>query len=62
MPYILEFTVGFECNLKINSERKLDKYKSLVLSLSSSYHKVKLIKISMSALGVLGISCDSLIE
>ena len=37
--YILELTVGFESNLKTISERKLNKYRPLVLSLSSSYQK-----------------------
>ena len=41
ISYFLELTVGFESNLKTNSERKLDKYRPLVLSLSSSYQKSK---------------------
>ena len=48
--YILELTVGFESNLKINSERKLDKYMPLVLSLLTSHSKVKFVNVSMSAL------------
>ena len=60
--YILELTVGFESNLKTNSERKLDKYRPLILSLSSSYQKVKFVNVSMSALSALDSSCDSLME
>ena len=60
--YILELTVSFESNLKTKSERKLNKYRPLVLSLSSSYQKVKFVNVSMSALGFLDSSCDSLME
>ena len=60
--YILELTVGFESNLKTNSERKLNKYRPLVHSLSSSYQEVKFVNVSMSALGALDSSCDSLME
>ena len=60
--YILELTVGFESNLKVNSDRKLNKYKSLVLSLSSSYNAVHFVNVSMSAIGVLDNSCHSLVK
>ena len=60
--YILELTDVFESNLTINSECKLNKYRPLVLSLSSSHHKVKFANVSMSALGALDSSCISLIE
>ena len=46
----------------MNSEGKLDKYRPLVLSLSSSYQKVKFVTVSMSALGVLDSSCESILE
>ena len=58
--YIVELTVGFESNLKANSERKLNKYLALVASLSSSYDEVKFINVSMSSLGVFDKSCESL--
>ena len=58
--YIVELTVGFESNVKANSERKLNKYMPLVASLSSSYSEVKFINVSMSALGVFDKSCESL--
>ena len=60
--YILELTVGFESNLKTNSERKFNRYRPLVHSLSSSYQEVKFVNVSMSALGALDSSCDSLME
>ena len=60
--YILELTVGFESNLKIHSDRKADKYNPLVKELSRNYRKVKFVNVSMSALGILGASCDSLLE
>ena len=60
--YVLELTVGFESNLKTNSERKLNKYRPLVLSLFSSYQEVKFVNVSMSALDALDSSCDSLME
>ena len=60
--YILELTAGFESNLKVNSDRKLNKYKSLVFSLSSSYNAVHFVNVSMSAIGVLDNSCHSLVK
>ena len=51
---------GFESNFKVNSDRKLTIYMSLVLSLSSSYNAVNFVNISMSDLGALYASCDSL--
>ena len=51
--HMLEPAVGFESNLKVNSARKLIKYKPLITSLSPSYQKVNFINISMSALGIL---------
>ena len=58
--HILELTVGFESNLKINSDRKLNKYRPLITALSTSYQEITFINMSMSALGVLDSSCDSL--
>ena len=64
MPYISsnKLAVGFENNLKTNSERKLNKYMALVLSLSSSYQKVKFVNVSISTLGALDSSWDSFME
>ena len=60
--YISELTVGFESNLRINIERKLNKYRPFVLSLSSSHQKAKFFNVSISTLGALDSSCDSLME
>ena len=51
--HILELTVGFERNLKFNSDRKLSKYRPLITSLSTSFKEINFINKSMSALGVL---------
>ena len=60
--HILELTVGFESNLKINSYRKSSRYRPLVTSLSTSYQEINFINMSMSALGVLESSFDSLFK
>ena len=51
--YILELTVGFECNLRTNAERKAQMYRDLVLQQSNKYTNVKFINLSMSALDIL---------
>ena len=60
--HILELTVGFESKLKINSDRKLSKYRPVLTSLSTSYQEINFINMSMSALNVLESSCDSLLK
>ena len=62
--YILELTVGFETNIQNNSDRKATKYSSLIhdLSLSLSYSKVQFVNLSMSAIGAMGSSCNSLLS
>ena len=60
--HILELAVGFESNPKINSDRKLSMYRPLVTSLSASFKEINFINMSMSALGVLESSCDSLFK
>ena len=52
--YILELTVGFETNLKINSDRKLKKYLPLISDQENNFDKVKFINVSISSLGVFG--------
>ena len=44
----------------MNSDRKLNKYRPLITALSTSYQVINFINMSMSALGVLESSCDSL--
>ena len=60
--HIFQLTVGFESNLKVNSDRILSKYKPLITSLSPSYQEADFINNSMSALGVLDKSCVSLLK
>ena len=52
--YILELTVGFETNLKINSDRKLKKYFPLISDQENNFDKVKFVNVSISSLGEFG--------
>ena len=60
--YILELTVGFESNMQINSDRKKAKYHSLISDLNPNYSTIEFINLSMSTLGLLGKSSDSLLS
>ena len=60
--YILELTVGFETNLEVNAERKRAEYQSLMETLISKYTDVKFVNLSISSLGIFGLSCSSFIE
>ena len=60
--YINELTVGFETNIDRNANRKYEKYRSLKQEVSSNYHEVKFINISISLLGIFGNSCDAYIQ
>ena len=55
--YIIELTVGFE----INSDRKKRKCTSLITDLTPAYSNITFVNLSMSALGTMGKSSDSLI-
>ena len=57
--YIIELTVGFEANINLHAERKIDKYMQLTRDLSSKYRSVKFINLSISSLGIFGKSCNS---
>ena len=59
--YILELTVGFESNIQINSDRKASKYSSLILDLKHTYSDVKFVNLSMSTIGIMGKSSESLL-
>ena len=58
---IMELTLCFESNMKINSNRKATKCKTLITDPNSAYSDIKFINFSMSALGILGSSLDSLL-
>ena len=45
--------------LQINSDRKATKYLPLIADIQNSYSTVKLINLSMSALGILGTYSES---
>ena len=60
--YILELTVGFETNLKINSDRKLKKYMPLISDQENNFDKVKFVNVSISLLGVFGQSANTFID
>ena len=62
IPYISKLTVGFETNIDKNASREYEKYRSLKQELSSNYHVVKFINISISSLGIFGNSCDAYIQ
>ena len=57
--YILELTIGFETNIKVNSDRKALKYNSLHHALRSKYNQINFINLSLGALGTVGSSSDS---
>ena len=59
--YILELTVGFESNIQISSDRKASKYSSLILDFKHTYSDVKFINLSMSTIGIIGKSTESLL-
>ena len=50
---ILELTVGFETNMKKNTERKGNHYKELISRLNNTY-KVRFVNLSMGGIGVIG--------
>ena len=60
--YVLELTVGFESNIKINSDRKATKYHPLINHLHSSYSTVTFVNLSMNAIGILGTSSESFLS
>ena len=60
--YILELTIGFETNIKINSDRKASKYYPLRQTLLSKYNQVSFINLSLGAVGTIGASSESFIN
>ncbi len=60
--YILELTVGFEANLKTNSDRKHEKYLTLITDQENVYDEVKFVNVSISSLGVFGESTNTLFD
>ena len=60
--YILELTIGFETNIKVNSDQKASKYNRLHQELGSKYKEIKFINLSLGALGSVGSSSESFIN
>ena len=60
--HILEITIGFETNIKVNSDRKALQYIPLRQDLCSKYSQIKFTNLSLGALGTVGSSSDSFIE
>ena len=54
--------MGFETNIDNNASRKYENNCNLMQELSSNYHEVKFINISISSLGIFGNSCDAYIQ
>ena len=53
--------MGFETNFEVNSKRKAMKYDPLLQDLYSQHRTIKLINLSMSALGVYDTSSDTIL-
>ena len=51
-PYILELTVGFESNIRKNSQKKHTKYHDLIRQQECLFTEVKHVNLSVSTLGV----------
>ena len=59
---MIELTVRFATNLSSNAKRKHEKYHRLTRDLSSDFHNIKFINLSLSALGIFGKSCEPFIN
>ena len=53
--------MGFKSNIEGNSARKALKYCSLIMDLKHAYSAVKFVNLSMSAIGIMGRSSESLL-
>ena len=60
--YVIELTFGSETNLNSNAERKHEQYYQLTRDLSSDFHSIIFINLSLSALGNFGKSCEHFID
>ena len=58
---VITTTLGFESNIQLSSDRKKAKYHSLIYDLNPTFSNIKFINLSMSTLGILGKSSDSLL-
>ena len=60
--YLLELTVDFESNIKVNSDRKAAKYHPLLTSLRAEYTNINFVNFSMSTLSIFGTSSDTVLQ
>ena len=60
--YLLELTVGFESNIKVNSDCKAAKYHPLLINLRKKYTNINFVNFSMSAPGIFGTSSDTFLQ
>ena len=58
--YSIELTVAFKTNLKIKSDRKDQRYLTLIADQENVYDKVKSVNVSVRSLSVFGESTKSL--
>ena len=60
--YIIELTVGFETNLKINASCKKLKYRPLLVDLDKAYDRIEFVNLCISSHGTFGNSLDSFLQ
>ena len=60
--YIPELAIGFETNIKVNSDRKASKYNPLHQELGSKYKQIRFINLFLGALGTVSYSSESFIN
>ena len=60
--YLLELTVGFEYNIKANSDHKATNYHPLLTNLLTEYTNINFVKFSMSAHGIFGMPSDRFLQ
>jgi len=60
--YVIELTVWFQTNFNSNAEREHEKYYQLTRDLSSDFHCVKFINLSLSDLGIFGKLCEPFVD
>ena len=60
--YLLELTVSFESNIKVNSDCKAAKYHPLLTNLRTEYKNINFVTFFMSTLGNFGMSSDTFLQ
>jgi len=60
--YIIELTLGFEANLKINPSRKKLKHHPFLVDLDKAYGRIEFVNLRTSSLSIFGNSLDSFLQ